>query len=39
MGIMSLALGSGVTVTLSADGHDEKEAVSRLVTFLQKSEV
>lgn len=36
MGLMSLALGSGSTVTLLADGNDENEAVEVLAAFVQK---
>ena len=34
MGIMSLAIGRGTTVTLSADGSDEEEAVDALAKFI-----
>lgn len=36
MGLMSLAIGSGVEVTISASGEDEKEAVEALVNFVEK---
>ncbi|MCH1625764.1 HPr family phosphocarrier protein [Fredinandcohnia quinoae] len=36
MGLMSLALSSGSLVNLIAEGHDEKEAVEALATFVQK---
>lgn len=39
MGIMSLAVGSGAKVKLSADGHDEKEAVAGLTQFVEKEEL
>lgn len=39
MGIMSLAVGPDVKVTLSADGHDEKEAVKGLTAFVEKKEL
>ncbi|SIT91268.1 HPr family phosphocarrier protein [Edaphobacillus lindanitolerans] len=35
MGIMSLAIGRGVEVTLSADGHDEEEAVEALSGIIE----
>ncbi len=34
MGLMSLAINSGKTVTLSADGQDEEEAVQVLEAFM-----
>lgn len=36
MGIMSLALGAGSQVTLSAEGNDEKEAIEALAAFISK---
>jgi catabolite repression HPr-like protein len=36
MGLMSLAVGSGTTVTLIADGNDEEAAVEALTEFVQK---
>jgi catabolite repression HPr-like protein len=39
MGIMSLAVSSGVAVKLSADGHDEQEAVKALTAFVEKEEL
>ncbi|WP_102344915.1 HPr family phosphocarrier protein [Bacillus sp. Marseille-P3661] len=36
MGLMSLAVGSGVEVKLIADGNDEKEAVNALSQFVEK---
>ena len=36
MGLMSLAIGSGKTVTLAVDGQDEAEAVQVLETFMSK---
>ncbi|KUP05197.1 phosphocarrier protein Chr [Bacillus coahuilensis m2-6] len=36
MGLMSLAIGSGATVLLQADGHDENEAVEALTKFVQE---
>lgn len=38
MGIMSLAIGRGVTVKLIVDGKDEEEAMEKLVEFLEKEE-
>jgi len=35
MGLMSLAAGAGSIVTLSANGHDEKEAVEELTKFIE----
>lgn len=35
MGIMSLAIGKGVEVTLSADGHDEEDAVTALAAIIE----
>ena len=34
MGLMSLAISSGKTVTLAADGQDEEEAVQVLEAFM-----
>lgn len=36
MGLMSLALGTGSLVVLSAMGHDEQEAVEKLTTFIEQ---
>jgi catabolite repression HPr-like protein len=36
MGVMSLALSTGVSVTLTADGRDEKEAIDSLVSYLEE---
>lgn len=36
MGLMSLAAGAGSLITLSAEGHDEKEAVEELAKFIEK---
>lgn len=38
MGIMSLALAKGTTVTLIADGKDENDAVEKLAAMIQKEE-
>ncbi|KGR75820.1 HPr family phosphocarrier protein [Ureibacillus sinduriensis] len=38
MGIMSLAIARGTTVTLIADGKDEQDAVNGLVSLIQKEE-
>lgn len=35
MGIMSLAVGSGSIITVSADGSDEVEALEALVKFVE----
>lgn len=34
MGLMSLAVSSGSTVTISVDGHDEAEALEALEKFI-----
>ena len=36
MGLMSLAISSGSTITLVADGSDEKQAIQSLEDFLKK---
>lgn len=36
MGLMSLAVGSGATITLIADGNDEVEALEALVKYVQQ---
>ncbi|MBQ4816622.1 MULTISPECIES: HPr family phosphocarrier protein [Bacillus] len=36
MGLMSLAISSGVTVTLIADGADEQEAIDALTDFINQ---
>lgn len=36
MGLMSLAIGSGSLVQLSAEGHDENEAVEELAKYIQQ---
>ncbi len=36
MGLMSLALGSGVEVNIIADGDDEEKAIIALCDFVQK---
>ncbi|MBS4200316.1 HPr family phosphocarrier protein [Bacillus sp. FJAT-49732] len=35
MGLMSLAIGPGVTIKLYADGNDEEEAIDTLSAFVQ----
>ncbi|ADL07628.1 HPr family phosphocarrier protein [Thermosediminibacter oceani] len=35
MGVMSLAISQGTTVTISAQGDDEKEAVEALVELIE----
>ena len=39
MGIMSLAVGSGSKIKLTADGNDGKEALEALTTFVEKEEL
>ena len=36
MGLMSMAIGTGKTVTLAADGQDEEEAIEVLEAFMTK---
>ncbi|WP_144525412.1 HPr family phosphocarrier protein [Bacillus pumilus] len=36
MGLMSLAISTGVTVTLIADGADEQEAIDALTDFINQ---
>ncbi|MDQ0168015.1 HPr family phosphocarrier protein [Bacillus horti] len=38
MGIMSLAIGSGKEIIISADGADAEQAVQSLVLFVSKEE-
>ena len=38
MGIMSLAIARGTSVTLIADGKDENEALDGLIKLIQKEE-
>jgi catabolite repression HPr-like protein len=38
MGIMSLAISKGSSVTISADGSDEEQAVEGLIAMIQKEE-
>lgn len=38
MGIMSLAIAKGSTITLIADGADENEAIARLSKFIEKED-
>ncbi|MEK9199427.1 HPr family phosphocarrier protein [Ureibacillus sp. 179-F W5.1 NHS] len=38
MGIMSLAIARGTTVTLIADGKDEQEAIDGLSSLIQREE-
>lgn len=38
MGIMSLAISRGSSVVISADGSDEEQAVSGLITMIQKED-
>jgi catabolite repression HPr-like protein len=39
MGIMSLAIGSGTEVTISAEGPDAEKAVDALAEFVSKEEL
>lgn len=36
MGLMSLAVGSGVVINIVADGDDEENAIQALTKFIQK---
>ncbi|WP_210365310.1 HPr family phosphocarrier protein [Bacillus sp. REN3] len=36
MGLMSLAIGSGASVNLIADGNDEEEALQKLSEYMQR---
>jgi catabolite repression HPr-like protein len=36
MGLMSLAVGSGVVINIIADGDDEEKAIGVLTEFIQK---
>jgi catabolite repression HPr-like protein len=36
MGLMSLAVGSGVVINIVADGEDEERAITLLSEFIQK---
>jgi catabolite repression HPr-like protein len=38
MGIMSLAIGSGKEIVISADGADAEQAVANLVAYVSKEE-
>ncbi|PYZ95802.1 phosphocarrier protein Chr [Alteribacter lacisalsi] len=38
MGIMSLAVGAGKTISLTIEGSDEKEALAALRDFVEKEE-
>lgn len=38
MGIMSLAIASGATVTIITDGKDEEEALQALESFVSRAE-
>ena len=38
MGIMSLAIARGTTITLIADGKDEQDAVDGLASLIQREE-
>lgn len=36
MGVMSLAIGKGTTVTLTADGNDEEKALDALIRLVEE---
>ncbi|WHY85350.1 HPr family phosphocarrier protein [Neobacillus novalis] len=36
MGLMSLAVGSGIVINIIADGDDEEKAINALTEFIQK---
>lgn len=36
MGVMSLAIAQGTTITLISNGNDEEQAISSLATFVEK---
>ncbi|PLS06965.1 HPr family phosphocarrier protein [Neobacillus cucumis] len=38
MGLMSLAVGSGVVINIIADGDDEDKAIDVLTNFIQKEQ-
>ncbi|MDR6121691.1 HPr family phosphocarrier protein [Neobacillus drentensis] len=38
MGLMSLAVGSGVVINIIADGDDEENAIHSLTDFIQKEQ-
>ncbi|WP_251550109.1 HPr family phosphocarrier protein [Neobacillus muris] len=38
MGLMSLAVGSGVAINIIADGSDEDEAIQSLTDFIEKEQ-
>ncbi|MGG1676415.1 HPr family phosphocarrier protein [Neobacillus sp. NRS-1170] len=38
MGLMSLAVGSGVVINIIADGDDEENAIHALADFIQKDQ-
>lgn len=38
MGLMSLAVGSGVVINIVADGSDEENAIAALAEFIQKEQ-
>jgi catabolite repression HPr-like protein len=38
MGLMSLAVGSGVVINIIADGDDEENAINSLTDFIQKEQ-
>ncbi|CEG28968.1 HPr family phosphocarrier protein [Bacillus sp. B-jedd] len=38
MGLMSLAVSTGTTITIEADGHDEQAAVEALAQYVQNEE-
>ncbi|MEA3320445.1 MAG: HPr family phosphocarrier protein [Bacillota bacterium] len=36
MGLMSLAISTGATITLIANGHDEEDAIAALAEYVQQ---
>lgn len=38
MGLMSLAVSTGTTITIEADGHDEQAAVDALAQYVQNED-
>jgi len=38
MGLMSLAVGSGVEINIIADGDDEREAIEKLTEFVHQEQ-
>lgn len=38
MGLMSLAVSTGATITLMADGSDEQEAIEQLADYIEREQ-